>query len=65
MSHPHHLPDPAPIRRVSARKYTRAATVRFRIKGQPDGPIYRGQALLRPCATCPPIHIPIAAPRTL
>jgi len=44
-----------PLPKVSAKKYpeSRPAQVRFRIKGNTDGPIYRGQELMRPCKTCP------------
>lgn len=47
-----------PIRRVSAKKYRppaepdRTAKVRFRIKGQTDGPIYQGQKIITPCKSC-------------
>jgi hypothetical protein len=42
--------------KVSASKYPGAADsafpVRFRIKGQPDGPVYAGQRVVMPCKTC-------------
>ena len=31
---------------------TRAARVRMRLKGHADGPVYQGQALVRPCPGC-------------
>jgi len=46
--------DPAKPRKVSASKYTgnAAAKVKFRIKGQPDGPVYQGQSVIAPCRSC-------------
>lgn len=51
-----------PLPRVSAKHYAAAATqkeepqeaakVRFRLKGAADGPIYQGQNIHTPCATC-------------
>ena len=44
-----------PIPRVSAKKYPpkdRAAKVRFRIKGEKDGPVFEGQKLVVPCRGC-------------
>jgi hypothetical protein len=42
--------------KVSASKYPGAALpafpVRFRLKGQADGPVYEGQRQIRPCAGC-------------
>ena len=38
-----------PIPRVSPQKY---AKVRFRIKGEKEGPVYQGQALVKPCVGC-------------
>lgn len=29
-----------------------AAKVKFRVKGQPDGPIYEGQRIIIPCKGC-------------
>jgi hypothetical protein len=49
------LPDSTPIKRVSAKKYPpkdRAAKMRFRIKGETDGPIYEGQKIILPCKGC-------------
>lgn len=47
---------PKPLPRVSAKHYDpeppRVAKVRFRIKGQTDGPIYQGQVKFKPCDTC-------------
>jgi len=46
------------IPKVSASKYPgadptpKAFPVRFRIKGQADGPVYEGQRQIRPCAGC-------------
>jgi hypothetical protein len=44
-----------PVPRVSPAKYrskNRAAKVRFRIKGEADGPLYEGQKLVVPCSGC-------------
>jgi hypothetical protein len=53
-----------PLPRVSAKHYAAAAAaqqeepqeaaakVRFRLKGAADGPIYQGQNIHTPCATC-------------
>ena len=45
-----------PIRKVSAKHYAPAEAetfpVRFRIKGQKDGPVYTGQRLVVPCKDC-------------
>ena len=30
----------------------RAAYVKVKLKGQPDGPIYQGAAIVIPCASC-------------
>lgn len=51
------MSEPAkPIPRVSAKHYAAqpvpAAKVRFRIKGQPDGPVYQGQVKITPCSSC-------------
>jgi len=49
-------PDPPlPIRRVSAGKYPQAEglfAVRMRVKGEADGPVFRGQTVIVPCAGC-------------
>lgn len=49
-------PLPKPLPRVSAGHYAaaepRAAKIRYRLKGESDGPIYQGQRILVPCATC-------------
>lgn len=42
-----------PIPKVSGGKYP-AAKVRFRIKGQPDGPVFQGQVIVSPCKGCSP-----------
>lgn len=39
-----------PLPRVSSTKYAR---VKFRIKGQEDGPTYQGQEIIKKCRTCP------------
>lgn len=44
-----------PPPRVSAKNYpgeNRAAKVRIRIKGEPDGPVYQGQEIIQPCDGC-------------
>jgi hypothetical protein len=44
---------PKPLPRVSAKHYgNQAAKVRFRVKGNADGPIYQGQVQIVPCAGC-------------
>ena len=47
---------PNPIPRVSAKHYAPqpapAAKVRFRLKGETDGPIYQGQHIITPCKSC-------------
>ena len=53
---------PKPLPRVSAKHYAPmsapapqpapAAKVRFRIKGETDGPIYQGQVAVVPCRSC-------------
>ena len=51
---------PNPIPRVSPKHYAPqpapqpapAAKVRFRLKGETDGPIYQGQVQIVPCAGC-------------
>ena len=47
---------PKPLPRVSAKHYGQqpapAAKVRFRLKGETDGPIYQGQVQIVPCAGC-------------
>jgi hypothetical protein len=47
---------PKPIPRVSAKHYAPwpapAAKVRFRLKGEVDGPVYQGQAVVTPCKSC-------------
>lgn len=46
-------PQPEPLPRVGARKYTRAARVHIRIKGSGEkGRLYRGIHLLAECANC-------------
>lgn len=44
------------IPRVSAKHYglvqPRTAKVRFRIKGETDGPIYQGQTKIKACQSC-------------
>lgn len=48
--------SPKPIPRVSAKHYAPqpapAAKVKWRIKGQPDGPVYQGQEKVLSCRTC-------------
>lgn len=54
------IPPRKPLPRVSAKHYAaaaqpedpQAAKVRFRLKGAADGPIYQGQNIHTPCATC-------------
>jgi len=42
-----------PHPKVSAAKYREtAAKVMWRIKGNPDGPIYEGQKVITPCKSC-------------
>jgi hypothetical protein len=41
-----------PLRKVSAKKYTDTAKIRWREKGKTDGPIYHGQVEVVPCASC-------------
>jgi hypothetical protein len=47
-----------PHPKISAKHYApappAAAKVRFRIKGQSDGPVYQGQKIVTPCASCRP-----------
>lgn len=43
-------PSPSPIHKVSSGKYP--AKVRFRIKGQPEGPVFQGQEIIHPCKGC-------------
>lgn len=31
---------------------SQSAAVKWRIKGQPDGPVYQGQEIVKPCGTC-------------
>jgi hypothetical protein len=58
MTSPHH--DEKPLRRVNARKYppppaddsNGTFAVRFRIKGQNDGPVFQGQKIIMPCKGC-------------
>ena len=49
-------PPPNPSGRVSASKYPgqveAAARIRFRVKGEADGPVYQGQELIVPCVEC-------------
>jgi hypothetical protein len=33
---------------------TRPAEIRMRLKGRKDGPVFRGQELVRPCKSCGP-----------
>jgi hypothetical protein len=49
--------SPKPIPRVSAKHYApqpvpTAAKVRFRLKGETEGPIYQGQRIITPCKSC-------------
>ena len=49
--------SPKPIPRVSAKHYApqpapTAAKVKWRIKGQTDGPVYQGQEKVSSCRTC-------------
>jgi hypothetical protein len=51
------IQSPKPIPRVSAKHYApqpvpTAAKVRFRVKGESDGPVYQGQVQIIPCASC-------------
>lgn len=51
-------PSPRPHPKVSAAKYAIAsdldqnAKMKWRIKGNQDGPVYQGQAVIIPCSTC-------------
>jgi hypothetical protein len=51
------IQSPKPIPRVSAKHYApqpapTAAKVRFRVKGEADGPVYQGQVVVVPCRSC-------------
>lgn len=41
-----------PLRKVSAKKYNQGAKVRWRVKGNSDGPVYAGTTLVQGCASC-------------
>jgi hypothetical protein len=45
-----------PLPRVSAKHYAAApadaAMIRFRLKGETTGPVYQGQKVIIPCASC-------------
>jgi len=41
-----------PLRKVSAKKYDQSAKMRWRVKGNDDGPVYAGTMLVKACATC-------------
>jgi hypothetical protein len=51
------IQSPKPIPRVSAKHYApqpapTATKVRFRVKGEADGPVYQGQVVVVPCRSC-------------
>lgn len=51
--------SPRPLPKVSAAKYNqavtedRAARMKWKLKGNEDGPIYQGQVKVGKCRTCP------------
>lgn len=45
------FPDASRFEKV-AEALNRAAMVRFRLKGEADGPVYQGQNVVKPCRTC-------------
>jgi hypothetical protein len=53
-------PSPRPHPKISSEKYQQSAQavsevaqVKWRLKGNQDGPVYQGQQLVTKCPTCP------------